>query len=216
VGDENGTGTALAVLIARQVEGAVVWLTDPNSLNPAIFNRLGWYPVNLYQVDMVAAGLEAVRGLDLSGEAALIVLDSLAGLRGTHPQARTIANDVNRGIAGWEPQTPVLVVNQQRDPAPPGGVRWRRRANSRTLIPLLDRPIISLFQEHVAGVPPWFLVWYPKYRPEFRPLRRREWRLFFPDGLPGYQVSWPEDGSMALAPIGLKERVRPWLVDRKA
>ena len=211
VGDENGTGTALAALIARRVKGPVYWLTSTADYAPAIFNLLDWWPTGqLYQGSRVAPAFEFMRAVDRAGVADLIVLDSLAGLHGTHPQAQTIANDVKRGVAGWEPQTPVLVVNQARVPAPPGGVHWRARVNSRELIPLHSTPIISLLADYTF-VNPWFLVWHPGRQPEFRPLEQvEEWTSFFPDGVPGYRIQIDEAGVHATCTH--VERQHPWLI----
>lgn len=211
---DGAAGTLLAALIGRQVE-RVCWITSPATYAPAIFGAVAWQPHMLFQGSQVAYAFEVAKAI--SSEADLIVIDSLAELRGMHPESKTISAAVKRAVMGWDPAIPILVTNHWRHPAPPGGVYWRGRANSRCVIPLREQPLIALLEDFQEGHAPLFLVWYPNYRPEFRPLKNVEWSYFFPDGVPGYRVFTSPGQPVTVHSIAQKVQRRPWLpTERKA
>jgi len=162
-----GSGkTTLAVLIARQYE-QVLWLSAVQESGiPPI---LAYEPTRLVEVERVDVAFEAMRAAHRYAD--FIVLDSLAGLKASHPSARRIAPDVRRS---WfeRPKCPILVVNQQRYPHPPGGVLWRAVVNSRTLELYRSRPVL------LSKLDYRWLVWWPGSNcPELRELTERE-KLF--------------------------------------
>lgn len=211
--DDGAAGTLLALLIAK-ASGLhdVCWITSYDDYAPSLFSAALYTPRHLYETAQARYALETAKGMDRSSGADLVVIDSLAGMRGVHPEARTIAADVKRAIIGWEPSIPVLVVNQWRYPAPPGGVYWRGRVSSRTIDVLRQEPMIAYLDDFQPGCPPRFLVWYPSYRPELRPLRSVEWRYFFPAGMPGWSVDFQPGRPATVIPTDQSPGRRPWIV----
>jgi hypothetical protein len=214
---ETGDGTAATLVAAMIAKEALdpYWISSPQADAPEILRLAGcnpWYEV----VSRAYVALTAVRGVDEAcpGEFDLFVIDCLADMRGTHPEARTIAADVKRAVIGWKPAVPVLVVNNWREPAPPGGVYWRGRVNTRVLDVLREEPLIAHLDDFQEGCPPLFLVWYPNYRPELRPLKPIEWRYFFPDGVPGWEVHFQLDRPATVTPTGQRQRRAAWLIER--
>jgi hypothetical protein len=215
VGTGDGTAaTLLAAVIAKEARDPY-WIASPHGGEPALIQAAGcnpWYEGE----DRAYYALLGARSIADLGPHDLVVIDCLADMRGVHPEARTIAADVKRAIMGWEPTIPILVVNNWRNPAPPGGVYWRGRANSRRLIALREEPLIALLDDFQEGHAPLFLVWYPPFNfgPTLRPLLSIEWLYFFPDGVPGWQV-FKESGRLAISSTGQRPGRRPWLIERK-
>ena len=190
-GDMGAGKTTLAVLAAREYE-RVLWISAPQEYSPTIFEALDYEPYALWSVGLVRIAFEAV--YQAQGDVDLVVIDSLAGLGPTHSQARTIAADVRR--AWFEPDIPILVVNQDRYPAPPGGTWWRScLAGSQTLVKYRDRPFLM---SQLVPDGRWF-IW--KDKPELRGLSREEEELWF-----------PKEGEFYVAgsPIGISDPGRPW------
>lgn len=215
---ETGDGTAatlVAAMIAKEA-GHALWVSSPDAYAPALYAAVQLSVSAGYQCARVSVALDAIKVAESLEACNLAVVDNLAGLHGDHPGARTIAADVKRAIMGWSPRIPVLVVNNWREPAPPGGVYWRGRANARTLDVLRQEPLIAHLADFQEGCPPLFLVWYPNYRPELRPLKSVEWRYFFPDGIPGWGVHFQSGRPATVTPTGQRPSLRPWLIERRA
>ncbi len=194
--------TLVAAIIAQRIGGACLWIRSPETRDPRSFEKIfNWSPSVCLEAEIVGAAFQAVR--DLSPVYDMIVLDSLAGLRGDHPGARNVAQYVTRAIRGLRPTIPVLVTNQHREPAPPGGMWWRETVVSRSL--LFVRHNAPPFMSWLMGTNQW-MVWYADSVPELRCLSPSERKL----------VQGREGGALGRLPMAewdIKNRDLPWIVD---
>lgn len=125
-------GALLAAMVARTFEN-VVWVQSPQS-EMGIFNLLGWSPEHTFFVERIDQMLLMLAGIhDFSD---LIVVDNLAQFSPAHPQNVQIAGDVERHW--FAPACPVIVVNQNRVPFPPGGAYWRSMLRTKQTLSSLE------------------------------------------------------------------------------
>jgi len=113
----------------------VLWISTPAKIDDwSIVAPLlqGHCTSALLQIEKVSVAMAVIRDVQTCSDC--VVLDDLATLLPDHPSATRIAPDVRRCIAGWTPQIPILVVNQWRRPAPPGGAQWRAALKKRWLV----------------------------------------------------------------------------------
>jgi len=139
VGDPGSGKTTLAALLAKEI-GYTLWLTTPQELSEPV---LRWINPNCYvcPVEKVSEAFKIAR--EAQGSVDFIVLDSLASLKPDHPDARNIAQDVTRHL--FTPTVPILVINQDRHPVPPGGARWVSVSSRRRLTLYRQRPLLVAY-----------------------------------------------------------------------
>ncbi len=195
--------TLVTAIIAQRCGGDCLWIRSPESRDPRTFEQIfNWMPSLCLEAEIVGAAFQAIR--DLSPVYDMIVLDSLAGLRGDHPGARNIAQYVTRALGGLRPTIPVLVTNQHRVPAPPGGIWWREAViSSQSLISVRNRPPLM---SQLADSDKW-LVWYPHGKPRLRSLKLIEVKYFNLEGLLSRQ------GPSSIATFKALRARPPWIVD---
>lgn len=163
--DPDYAGLMLATLIAERAENPF-WIVSVPMIDDvrAVWGRLDRWPA--FAVDHVNVAFGAIQ--ELRPDIDLVVIYDLASLLPDHSASRYIARSVKRAIAGWEPEIPVLVLNQHRHPAPPGGVYWRTRCRSRRLRTLYNEWGLTL--AHLEGGDR-FVIEYPYIAAQFRALK---------------------------------------------
>lgn len=133
--DPGPAGLMLATMIAEQAENPFWFVSIPmiDDVRAALGSLSRW---PTYAVDHVKVVFGTIQ--ECKAQFDLVVICDLTTLLPDHSASNHIARSIQRAIAGWEPQMPVLVLNQYRYPAPPGGVYWRTRRRSRRLRTLHD------------------------------------------------------------------------------
>lgn len=139
VGDPQAGKTTLAALLAREI-GYTLWLTTAQELSEPILQRVN-PSCDVYLVEKVGEAFGIAR--EAQGDVDFVVVDSLASLRPDHPGARNVAGDVTCLL--FTPTVPILVVNQDRHPAPPGGARWVAVASRRRLTLYRQQPFLASY-----------------------------------------------------------------------
>lgn len=140
----------------------VGWVGAPLDDPMFLFSTLGWQPDIFVEAGRVSDAFWAMR--DMQRVADFIVLDSLAALMPDHPQSPQIARDVER--AWFRPSVPILIINQQRYPAAPGGSLWQGALTSaRRMISICQYPLVTWI-----GAPFEVLIWAPGGGPIINPL----------------------------------------------
>ena len=188
-GEEQVGKTTLAIMIAKEY-GSVLWLSAPQEDPAILLAVLDWEPTLTRVVSRVDVLFAAARAAQEHVD--LIVIDSLAGMAPSHPDANNIAPDVRR--SWFEPSIPILVINQDRHPAPPGGAFWRGVVNTRSLLQFRRRP--ALYSRLWPDEKKRWLVWWQE--PVLR-VAEEDDLLWIGD----------EDGK---EPFGVGPRVGPWLI----
>lgn len=202
VGQPQVGKTTLAALLAKHFQD-VLWVWGAQEVSEGILAEVGLEPACQLVVTTVSQAFEVIK--EVGKNVDLAVLDSLAGLSPDHPQATRIAPDVARNI--FIPEVPVLVVNQVRYPAPPGGVRWASLVSRRELAMFRDRP--ALLSQLIPDEEERWLLWYPGSAPAFRKLEDRD-QIWFPESEVVYGRNTAQLGRPSRRPSGSGGRA--WLL----
>ena len=166
--DPGPAGLMLATMITERADYPLWIVSVPMADDvKSVWGDLSRYPG--HAVDRVGVAFWAIK--EAGSFYDLIVLCDLASLLPDHSASRHIARSVRRAVSGWTPACPVLVLNQYRHPAPPGGIFWRQVGVSRLLQTLYNDWGFTL--AHLEGSR-CFVVKYPTYKVEYRPLYRVE------------------------------------------
>jgi len=176
-GEPSAGKTTLATLISKEFE-RVAWVVASLEDSPTVWSALQYQPAKAISVRRVDVAFHALRTLQESNMFDLLVLDSLAGLGPEHSGAHTIAADVRRNW--FKPSMPILIINQDRLPAPVGGVFWASTVERRRLRLVRRRP--ALYSQLVGDRKNRWLVWWSPGQPEFRRLEDDDW-LWLPRSL---------------------------------
>jgi hypothetical protein len=186
--DPGPAGLLLAMLISRQAERPFWFVSMPmlDDVRMALGSFSLWPMYAANHVRVVFGMIQECQ----PGASDLVVVCDLETLLPDHRSSRYIAKSVQRAIAGWEPEMPVLVLNQHRHPAPPGGVYWRTRCRSRRLRTLYNDYGLTL--AHLEGGDR-FVMAGPGREPAFCPAG--------------------EEGTQLIRELGLAERIdNRWLI----
>ena len=172
--EHDSGGLFLAALIARKFE-RTLWLFSTAAADDmhavACTDKQDGHESHGLIASKMSSAFSTIRAQGRNFD--LYVIDDLSSLLPDHSGSRHVAKSLQRAVVGWEPSAPVLVLNQERHPAPVGGLYWRQRRVSRRLITIRDGTplLLSWLQE---GPERRFLIWYPWGKPQFRRLSRPE------------------------------------------
>jgi len=125
-------GSLLAALVAQKYEHVIWVLSSQAHVN--IFNLLDWAPEYIFAIERIDRFFLMLA--EVHDVADLVVVDNFAELAPVHPQNVHIAGDVKRHW--FRPKCPVIVLNQERVPHPPGGEFWRSRLQTKQTLSNLE------------------------------------------------------------------------------
>lgn len=147
IGEPAVGKTTLALLTAQQYEAPLILVSEH------LGHLTSLAPVSrVVQVHSVVVAFELMYQMQEDRAADMIVLDDLASLVPSHPEGQQITKALGGVLAGKVWTVPILVINQERHPRPPGGSLFRSLLRQRIELVRIRPGMRDLVSElHVDG-----------------------------------------------------------------